>query len=704
MRYSIRWKFYLLVLPTVVIVIGLMAVLMFPYLQVQDMVGQVKQGLDEVIPAESFNRNYQRQLRECAAFIATGSNAHQRLYEDAARSARIDLRNWITAEKLHTGDEPVEHKEELEVLNKIEKAYEEINRSCELAISLAQSGQRASAITNLEQSADGPEGRVVTDTLNEQLPDEEAQLDRYLDYLTGAAKSVLILRLLGLKSNTESMKVHIANATFAEHFASYYNLQIRQFWAYAVNGLAEDERQSLEARAAATEYLQKWKESVGRLMKPADRRRSLAAIGKIESGYNSVNKAQDKAAQAVKSGDAAGALALLESKAGPSLLSTLTTAISKDVEAQKALLLEDAETIASRCRNAYWGVVIFIALLLLVVIGAAVLASRNMVRPIVKLQEATQRFGEGDVNARVDIKSRDEIGLLAQTFNEMADTHVKAEDQLRRARDQLEVRVDERTRELADANEELRQQIEERQRAERELERLNEDLRRINVELEGYAHTVSHDLKGPLTALMLASTTLQDLMREGDLYSRRQEIEDVLEIINNNVWKSSDLTDGLLVLAEAGQRPKDVERVDVSEVVERIRHENSSEMEQRAAELVAVEPLGGVIASPTHIYQLFANLIRNCIKHCVSDHPVITVKHLGDDPDGSHRYLVRDNGKGIPPELLDKIFEPFFKGETGGAGIGLATVSRIVDVYGGKVRAYNDNGACFEFNLKDFRS
>jgi signal transduction histidine kinase len=223
------------------------------------------------------------------------------------------------------------------------------------------------------------------------------------------------------------------------------------------------------------------------------------------------------------------------------------------------------------------------------------------------------------------------------------------------------------------------------------------------VELEGYAHTVSHDLKGPLTALMLSSITLQDLIRGGDLVSNREEVEAVLDIINNNVWKSSDLTDGLLFLAKAGQRPKDVERVDISEIVERIGKENAAEIEQRGIKLVVVEPLGSVTASPTHVYQLFANLIRNCIKHCQSDRPVITVKHLADDSDGSHRYLVRDNGRGIPPELLDRVFEPFFKGETGGTGIGLATVEKIVDVYGGKVRAYNDDGACFEFSLNDYR-
>jgi len=75
---------------------------------------------------------------------------------------------------------------------------------------------------------------------------------------------------------------------------------------------------------------------------------------------------------------------------------------------------------------------------------------------------------------------------------------------------------------------------------------------------------------------------------------------------------------------------------------------------------------------------------------------------LGDDEEGLHRYLTRDNGSGIAPEYLGRIFLPFVKGKTGETGIGLTTVEKIVAVYGGEIRAYNDNGACFEFTLKDY--
>lgn len=71
--------------------------------------------------------------------------------------------------------------------------------------------------------------------------------------------------------------------------------------------------------------------------------------------------------------------------------------------------------------------------------------------------------------------------------------------------------------------------------------------------------------------------------------------------------------------------------------------------------------------------------------------------------DSVHRFLVSDNGPGISEEMMDKVFIPFAKdNDKGETGMGLSIVERMVKVYGGDIRAFNDNGACFEFTLKDF--
>jgi PAS domain S-box-containing protein len=227
-----------------------------------------------------------------------------------------------------------------------------------------------------------------------------------------------------------------------------------------------------------------------------------------------------------------------------------------------------------------------------------------------------------------------------------------------------------------------------------------EKLRRANRELDGFTRTVSHDLKGPLSAMRLASETLEDLLHRRAGEENRQDIDEVFEIMRSNVDRSSDLIDDLLAFARAGKTPEEVADVDVNKVVERILDENAGIIEEKGIDVHVDGELGRPRAHPTHIYQLFANLIRNAIKHNDSPGPRVDVSLL-EEADGSHRYLVRDNGSGIPPEDMARIFEPFYKGKTGETGIGLATVDKILNENGGTMRVYNDGGACFEFVIKD---
>jgi signal transduction histidine kinase len=230
---------------------------------------------------------------------------------------------------------------------------------------------------------------------------------------------------------------------------------------------------------------------------------------------------------------------------------------------------------------------------------------------------------------------------------------------------------------------------------------------KIRMELDGYANTVSHDLKNPLAAIKMASDTLQEILKHShdkdtDQEEMNQDIRDLAGAIARSVMKASALVNDLLSLAEAGQVPTEVSAVDVGEIIERITIERRGDIEERGIRMEKDEDLGSVIASETHVYLLFANLIGNAIKHNDSAEPVIEVSYLGDNGDGSHRYVVRDNGAGIPAEDIKNIFQPFYKSKSEGNGIGLATVDKIVKLYGGEIRAYNDNGACFEFAIRDF--
>jgi PAS domain S-box-containing protein len=227
-----------------------------------------------------------------------------------------------------------------------------------------------------------------------------------------------------------------------------------------------------------------------------------------------------------------------------------------------------------------------------------------------------------------------------------------------------------------------------------------EELKRVNAELEGYAHTVSHDLKGPLSVVSLAGQLSKELLNEPITEESHRELQMYAETLDANVIKCFNLIKDLLALAEAGQVPRDTKDVDVAEVVSRILEENAEPIREKKIIVKVGSDLGRVRANQTHVYQVFANLIGNAVNHCKSETPVIEVSYLGEE-DGGHHYLVRDNGEGIPPQNLGKVFEPFFKGESGGTGIGLATVAKLIKLYGGEIRVYNDKGACFDFTIHD---
>jgi PAS domain S-box-containing protein len=231
--------------------------------------------------------------------------------------------------------------------------------------------------------------------------------------------------------------------------------------------------------------------------------------------------------------------------------------------------------------------------------------------------------------------------------------------------------------------------------------RVEEEALKLNRELDGYARSVSHDLRGPLSAVALAASLLRESRDTQEIDELRDEIDDLVGVIERNVDNAHLLINDLLELAKAGQAPQDVIEVVISQAIEDILEEFAQDMRDRGVRLEIATDLGAVRAEATHMTQLFRNLISNAIKHNTSDTPLVKVSKLESER-GVHRYLVKDNGPGIPAENMERIFTPFFKsGQGGDTGIGLAIVQKLVKLYGGSIRAYNSDGACFEFEIRD---
>lgn len=228
-----------------------------------------------------------------------------------------------------------------------------------------------------------------------------------------------------------------------------------------------------------------------------------------------------------------------------------------------------------------------------------------------------------------------------------------------------------------------------------------EEIQRINLELEGYAHAVSHDLRGPLANVVAGCEALEILLMRHGKVMEDKDIKGLIDMIKGNAEKCDLLIGDILLLAESGQRPENITDVNIDEVVGEIITEAAKEIEEKRISVKIETPLGTVKANRTHIYQLFVNLIRNALAHAFHPNLQIEISRMPSEFEGGHRFLVRDNGKGIPEDILEQIFKPYFTTQSNSSGLGLAIVSKIVKAYSGTIKAYNDGGACFDLTIFD---
>jgi PAS domain S-box-containing protein len=234
-----------------------------------------------------------------------------------------------------------------------------------------------------------------------------------------------------------------------------------------------------------------------------------------------------------------------------------------------------------------------------------------------------------------------------------------------------------------------------------EEKRAIERLSQINEALKTYAHSISHDIKGPLSGAITANQVLQQLLEQPLTDKSSAHIRELGGVISTSINRSLTLINEVLALAETGAGPGGA--TDIRRVVDQVLEDRQRAIEERGVRVELDGGLGHVMAAPAHLYQVFANLVDNALRHTGRGELTIRLERLNAPGEGAHRFLFRDNGPGVPGGLGEQIFDSFVRGaEAGeGSGIGLATVKRIVSTYSGGIRVYNDGGACFELEIRD---
>lgn len=216
-------------------------------------------------------------------------------------------------------------------------------------------------------------------------------------------------------------------------------------------------------------------------------------------------------------------------------------------------------------------------------------------------------------------------------------------------------------------------------------ERLNE----ANRDLDTFVHTVSHDLRAPLTPILGYAEFLKCEYRD----QLDERVRHILDEIEGQGERMLAMIEDLLDLSRVGSVKAPAGPVCADKIVREVLGDLSDPINNLGI-VVDVAPLPSVSVSESLLFQVFANLLGNAVRYAGGKAARIEVG--GEGMDEWIRFYVRDHGPGIPPEERERIFELFYRGseagEKRGTGIGLATVRKIARLYGGRAWAEETPG------------
>ena len=334
----------------------------------------------------------------------------------------------------------------------------------------------------------------------------------------------------------------------------------------------------------------------------------------------------------------------------------------------------------------------YTAFALLLIAGTSwLLVWRIVYVPITALKRGTDLLAIGELGCQLPLQSSDEIGELAASFNFLSRQLQAEKDQNDAWTRKLEERVDEKTSELRRAHEHALQ---------------TEKMASIGKMAAVLAHEINNPLSGILTYSKLlrkwtdAAPSETSAPSPAPAVSRRREICDALDLITSESRRCGELVKNLLMFSRTA--PMNLQLANLNPLVEQ-----SLRLVQHQLDLAGVEvqlqldpKLPQISCDASQIEQVLLALIMNAMDAMPQGGNLwLTTKFFPEQE--QLQIVVRDDGSGIPPEILPRIFEPFLTTkETGrGVGLGLAVSRSILERHGGTIEVQSEFGRGTTFTV-----
>ena len=271
-------------------------------------------------------------------------------------------------------------------------------------------------------------------------------------------------------------------------------------------------------------------------------------------------------------------------------------------------------------------------------------AAWRLQRSISRLRQAAEAIGSGDFTHSVPCDEDDDLAKLVQAFNRMADRLGQMAEEERRLRGQLT-----RSERLAAIGE--------------------------------LAATVAHEVNNPLDGIQNCSRIIR---RNID---NAEQIRRMLDLMDSGLYRIEMIVRRLLSFAR--DEAMNLVPTVLGDVVNDALLFVQPRLEKHGIELIRQGPARSVfaLADRTQLAQALINLLLNAMDSITASGRIVVSVVEPDAQDPCVRLIVEDNGRGIAPEHIGRIFEPFFstKGPGGGTGLGLAVVKKIVEAHHGRI-------------------